>query len=252
MGYCGEFGDTPLQEEARYAVPLRLSGASGSTLSKRSSKRNPQTIGENMYPEDRVLVAYLPRPHDFSIVKNEGWYRIPQQHAPKGIYAEYVAFYFGRQFGPQKWAIHYYARRLGHELVRRNLLFPEEVDHPRANELYYKLQMGPLQLRERPIVSLRWRRITFLHTTWDRFQDATEINDLLLDGGAYIDRLYATLKERGVKAERHYRLEEDGEEYEVPMSAFGPRGRFDLDLSQVPESEEQLQALVTRIVQQIN
>lgn len=204
-----------------------------------------------MYPEDRVLIAYLPRPDDFRIVQQEGWYRIPQRHAPKGIYAEYVAFYFGRQFGSQKWAIHYFAQRLGHELMTRRQLFPEAPDHSRANDLYYKLQLGPLQVRERPIVSLRWRRITFLHTTWDRFQEATEINDLLLDGGVYVDRLYATLKERGIEVECNYGLQEEGDKFQVPLAIFGPRGRYDLDLSQVPESEEQLQALANKIQQQI-
>ena len=52
-----------------------------------------------MYPEDRVLVTYMPKPADFAIVQTQGWYRIPKQHAPKGIHAEYIAFYFGRQFG---------------------------------------------------------------------------------------------------------------------------------------------------------
>ncbi|MCA9977622.1 MAG: hypothetical protein KC413_17805, partial [Anaerolineales bacterium] len=92
-----------------------------------------------MYPEDRVLVAYVPDPADFAILQQEGWYRIPQQHAPKGLYAEYLAFYFGRRFGLEKWTISYYAPRLGHELVTRTALFPDEPDHPRAQALYYKV-----------------------------------------------------------------------------------------------------------------
>jgi hypothetical protein len=54
--------------------------------------------------------------------------------------------------------------------------------------LYYKVQLGPVQQLERPIVSLRWRRITFIHTTWDRLHDAREINDLLVEGGSYAAR----------------------------------------------------------------
>ena len=87
-----------------------------------------------------------------------------------GAFFEYVAFYFTAAFAEHKWAIHYYARRLGHELVTRRELLPDEPDHPHAGERYYKLQLGPLQRREPPIVSLRWRRITFIHTTWDRFR----------------------------------------------------------------------------------
>jgi len=44
-----------------------------------------------MYPEDRVLIAYLPEPADFENIRNEGWYRIPEKHAPKGLHAEYYA-----------------------------------------------------------------------------------------------------------------------------------------------------------------
>lgn len=148
-----------------------------------------------MFPEDRVLVAYVPKPADFERMQREGWYRIPARHMPKGLYAEVIAFYFGRTFGPQKWAIHYYARNEGHELTTRRDLLPDQPDHPRADDLYFKVQLGPLQQLDRPIISMRWRRILFLHTTWDRFRDATEIADLTVDGGAYVDRLYATLKE---------------------------------------------------------
>jgi len=150
-----------------------------------------------MYPEDRVLVAYLPHPDDFARIQRENWYRIPQQHAPKGLYAEYLAFYFGQAFGPDKWAIHYCAPRLGHELQYRRELLPDQPDHPRANELYYKVQLGPLQKLDRPIISLRWRRLAFLHTIWDRLQTAVEINDLLLEGEGLVDRRFATLREEG-------------------------------------------------------
>jgi hypothetical protein len=161
-----------------------------------------------MYPEDRVLVAYVPEPNDFERIRTDGWYRIPVHYAPKGLHAEYIAFYFGSKFGGQKWAIHYYAQNLGHELTKRRLLIPEQPDHERANELYYKIQLGPLILRQDPIISLRWRRVTFIHTTWDRFQDASEINDLLVDGDSYVDRIYATLKEREGEAEQDYHIGE--------------------------------------------
>lgn len=200
-----------------------------------------------MYPEDRVLVVYVPRPADFALVRSEGWYRVPQRHAPKGLYAEYFAFYFGRHFGPEKWAIHYYASQQGRELVTRRILFPDQPDHPRADELYYKVQLGPLQRLHRPIVSLRWRRVTFLHTTWDRFQDATEINDLFIDGGEYVDRLYATLKDRGIRAERNYQLEEPGAVYQVPIAVLCRHGRIDVHASEIPQSEQELGMLADRI-----
>ncbi|MDA0244523.1 MAG: hypothetical protein OT477_13985 [Chloroflexi bacterium] len=148
-----------------------------------------------MYPEDRVLIAYMPRPADFELVLAQGWYRIPQQFAPKGLYAEYVGFYFGRNFGAQKWAVHYYGRNLGHELLRRVDLLPDEPDHPRAAQLYYKVQLGPLIQRPEPILSLRWRRVLFIHTTWDRFEMARELNDLFIEGDGFVDRRFAVLRD---------------------------------------------------------
>ncbi len=205
-----------------------------------------------MYPEDRILVTYVPHPADFAIVEKEGWYRIPQKHAPKGLYAEYFAFYFGRRFGPEKWAVHYYAPQLGHELVTRLSLFPNQPEHPRAHELYYKVQLGPLRRLERPIISLRWRRITFIHTTWDRFQDAAEINDLYVDGDEYVNRLYAALKERGIQAERHYLVKEAGAAYEVPLSVLCQDGRVDIPTSGIPKTPTKLADLVNKIMRDID
>jgi hypothetical protein len=171
-----------------------------------------------MYPEDRVLVAVMSRPQDLEVARAEGWYRIPAGHAPRGVFFEYVAFYFTAAFGPEKWAVHYYARCLGHELAVRRDLLPAEAGHPRADEPYYKLQIGPLQRREPPIASRRWRRVTFIHTTWDRFQSAGEINDLFAEGGEFVDRLYHALREEGLAPERRYPVREAGGEYVVDLA----------------------------------
>ncbi len=203
-----------------------------------------------MYPEDRVLVAYVPHPADFKRIQNAGWYRIPQQHAPKGLHAEYIAFYFGSRFGQQKWAIHYYAPNLGHELMRRVDLIPDEPEHPRADSIYYKIQLGPLQALPTPIMSLRWRRITFVHTTWDRFQDATEINDLFIEGDPYVDRLYAVLKDRGIQAERHYEVKESEAVYYVPLVVPCQNGRITLTSDQIPQNEQGVLNLAEQIVQE--
>lgn len=198
-----------------------------------------------MYPEDRVLVAFVPRPADFALAQEAGWYRIPLAHAPKGLHAEYIAFYFGGRFGPEKWAISYYAENRGHELARRRDLLPEQSAHPRADDIYYKVQLGPLQRLEQPIISLRWRRITFLHTTWDRFRDATEINDLFLKGEPYVDRVYATLKERGLQPECNYRIEERGLSYDVALAIPCQDGTVTMNGDVAPANDAELDAIVT-------
>lgn len=171
-----------------------------------------------MYPEDRVLVGVMPHPHDLDIARDAHWYRVPARRATQGIHAEYVAFYFTKKFSPDlRWAIHFYARRTGHELVRRVDLLPDEPDHPRAEEPYYKLQLGPLRRKEPPIVSLRWRRVTFIHTTWDRFVKAREINDLFSTDAVYVDRVYHALKARGIQPERDVQVRQGRDTYTVDL-----------------------------------
>ncbi len=41
-----------------------------------------------MYPEDRVLVAVITRPEDFQVVRDQGWYRVPEKKAPRGVFFE--------------------------------------------------------------------------------------------------------------------------------------------------------------------
>ena len=79
-------------------------------------------------------------------------------------------------------------------MVTRRDLVPDQPDHPRAGNWYYKLMLGPLQHKLPPIVSNKWRRITFIETTGDRFEAATEMSDLLADESP-TGQLYVTLKE---------------------------------------------------------
>ena len=181
-------------------------------------------VALQMHPDDRVLVAVMNRPDDFEIARDQGWYRLPESKAGRGAFFEYVAFYFTAGFGQEKWAIHHYARNLGHELLTRRDLLPHEPDHPRAAEPYFKLQLGPLQSRVPPIPSLRWRRITFIYTTWDRFQAAEEINDLYAEGGEFVDRLYHALRESGLSPERCYPVRESGIEYVAELAVLCRNG----------------------------
>lgn len=148
-----------------------------------------------MYPEDRVLVGFVRGPEQFARIVRERWYHMPAAHAPKGRYAEVIAFYFGAAFGDQRYTIRAFATNVGQELVRRRALFPEAPDHPRADDVYLRLALGPIQWRDTPIVSLRWRRITFIHTTWDRFVNAREVGDLVLRGRRYVNRRDAVLRQ---------------------------------------------------------
>jgi hypothetical protein len=168
------------------------------------------------HASDRVLVAIMNRQRDFEIARDEGWYRVPVKHAPpSATEAAVLAFYFTKAFGDDKWSIRWYGPVRGHELARRRDLFPRECEHPRADEVYYKLQLGPLMELEQPIPSLRWRRITFVETSWDRFTAAEEINDLYTSGA---DGLYVTLKDAGFWPEREIEIREGGATYTVDLA----------------------------------
>jgi hypothetical protein len=149
-----------------------------------------------IYPDDRVLVAIMNNKKDWQQVQNERWYRIPVKHAPAGSpYFDWIAFYQTKAFGQDKWAVHYYARVEGHELLTRRDLIPSQPGHKRAADWYYKFEIGPLQHKIPPIVADTWRRLTFIVTTGDRFEAAEEIKDLLADYSPTGD-LFVTLKEQ--------------------------------------------------------
>ncbi len=150
------------------------------------------TADDDCPTDERVLVAVVPRPSDWELICTQHWYRIPVSHAPRRLAAEYLAFYHTGSFSELRWSIRYYAPIERYRLVRRMDLFPDQPDHPRAQELYYRVELGPLESLPRPIPSLKLRRVTFIMTTLSRLLSAQEINDLWLRTTAR-DRLWRAL-----------------------------------------------------------
>lgn len=160
---------------------------------------------ESMYPEDRVLVGVVNRKRDLKTIRAEHWYRIPQKRMSRGIHAEYLAFFLsGRVFKEQSGGIHYYARVKGVELRYRRDLLPREADHPRADEVYYRVALGDLQEKSPPVLNPSRRPIAFVHTTWDRFVKATTIKNLYSEADYYVDRIYHALRSNGIRSERFW------------------------------------------------
>ncbi len=151
-----------------------------------------------------ILVAILPSQRDFDIARLFGWYRIPLKSAPKVISVDYLAFYQTKTFGEaERWQIAYVAEILGHELTRRRELLRDEPNHPRANEEYFKLQIGPLQRLENAIPAGGWKRITFFYTTGEQFRAAHTVNDLVIKAQDERALLWHTLRERALKANEY-------------------------------------------------
>ena len=158
-------------------------------------------------PSALILVGILPGRKDLEIARLLGWYRIPLRFAPKIVSVDVVAFYQASAFGQDhQWRIESFATVRGVELTTRRELLKDEPDHPHANEEYYKLALGPLQVIGKPILAGRWKRITFLYTTGELFYRATTINDLVVKTGERAV-LWRSLRERALQGNL-YRAEE--------------------------------------------
>ena len=156
-------------------------------------------------PTDLILVCLMPSPRDMEIARLLGWYRIPLRTAPKVVAVDYLAFYQPGSFAGRGGRIEFVAPVRGHELATRAELLKDEADHPRANEEYFKIQIGPLERLNRPIVAERWRRLTFLYTTGEYLLKAKTLNDLVVQSDERA-LLWQSLRER---AEQHQQYKVD-------------------------------------------
>ena len=146
-------------------------------------------------PSSLVLVCLLPTPRDLEIARLLGWYRIPLRTAPKVVAVDYLAFYQPSAFGARGGQIEFVAEVRGHELTTRGELLKDEANHPRANEEYFKIQIGGLEKLKEPVISDKWKRITFLYTTGEYLLNAKTLNDLVVDGDER-QVLWRSLRER--------------------------------------------------------
>lgn len=139
-----------------------------------------------------------------------------------------MAFYLTQTFGRMKWAVRHWARVAGIRRVRRVDLLPAQAAHPRAQNWYHRIALGPLQLRAEPIYSRRRRRIVFIPSIWKKFATALEINDLV-DGSPLEDRLWAAFKQEGIDAERQWWEGDDDTRYCLDFALFCPQRNIDVE-----------------------
>lgn len=179
--------------------------------------------------ETPALVAIVNRRKDWRLAQTERWYRIPVRSAPEYLMQiRYVAFYQTRVFANEKWSVNYYAAVRGLETLRRCELLPDEPNHDRANERYYRVRIGEVQRLAKPILSRRRRRIVFIPTTLERLLRAREINDLYCTSPIE-DRLYDELKDAGLPTERQYLVRENEVGYMLDLALFCSEGRINIE-----------------------
>jgi len=176
-------------------------------------------------PTDLILVCLLPTPRDLEIARLLGWYRIPLRTAPKVVAVDYLAFYQPSVFAERGGQIEFIAAVRGHELTTRGELLRDEADHPRAKEEYFKIQIGGLEKLSQPIVTDKWKRLTFLYSTGEYLLNAKTLNDLVVDGEER-QTLWRNLRER---AENEQLYKTDLPEVDIPpevlMALLGIKGK---------------------------
>jgi len=179
-----------------------------------------------------VLVAILKNPADFVLARDQHWYRIPVSSVERRLKdrwpPKWLGFYQTKIFGSEGLAVNYYAEVLDIREVMRGDLFPDERESEKALWRYYQLILGPLQRLPKPIFSRRWRLIVFIPTTWRKFMNAVEINDLY-DESPLEDRLWAEFKRLQLQAERQEYVEIHGCNYALDFAVYCTDGKIDVE-----------------------
>lgn len=183
----------------------------------------PGTQQAEQAEDPTVLVVVVNNQRDWQIVQTARWYRIPLQRAPKQVAAAYLAFYQTAAFPDERWTIRSYAPVESYRLMTRRQLLPDEPDHPRADDMYYRVALGPLRALPHPIPSRKLRRITFIPTTLQHLLAARDVSELW-PAPAAATKLWYALQAAGLEAERDYEIREGRVAYTVDLALFCQRG----------------------------
>jgi very-short-patch-repair endonuclease len=179
-----------------------------------------------------VLIAILNNPLDAELAHSQHWYRIPitsqQKWIQRGWPPRWLAFYQTKIFGQEAYSICYYARVIDIQQKYRWQLLPDSPHDERGQRQYHQLTLEPLQRLPQPILSRRRRRITFISTTWQKFESAAEINDLY-DESSLEDHLWAELKRLEIQAERQEWVEVGSRRYALDFAVYCTRGKLDIE-----------------------
>lgn len=158
-----ETGPAPKLQPAEAAQPVRAAGSAIDALEGRRT----------------VLVAIVNNQEDLARAAVDGWYRIPQRRAPRRIGADYLALYLtGAIEGEGAHSVAWYAPTRRYRLLARCDLIPDEPNHPRANDSYFRIDIGPLRPLQPPVPAASYRRLTFIHTTLEQLLSARDVTEL--------------------------------------------------------------------------
>jgi hypothetical protein len=167
-----------------------------------------------------VLVAVVNNADDLRRAASEGWYRIPQRRAPQRIAADYLAFYQTGAFkdAPEAHSISFFAATRRYRLLTRRELLPEEPEHPRAGDYYYRIELGPFQRLDPVLPAAALRRVTFIHTTLERLLHAQDVRDLFIQDDPFL-KLWHALRANRLRPLKNRLV--DGHPVDIALRARG-------------------------------
>ncbi len=183
--------------------------------------------------DEQLLVAIMNNQLDMRTAQQDHWYRIPVSSQRKWLAnrwpPRWIAFYQTKLFNSERYSVRYYApvlsirERSGHQLLPERGFGTEK-----GQKRYFQLMLGPLQELPQPIFSRRLRRITFIPTTYSKFLEAEEINDLY-DDSPLENRLWAALKRARIEAERQFHVTAGDENYFLDFAIRCAAGNIDVE-----------------------
>ena len=145
-------------------------------------------------------------------------------------------FFFTAAIESLKWGVHYYASVQSVRLASRRQLLPDEAEHPRAGDQYYRIGLGALIRLECPVPSRRLRRVTFIHTTLTRLLEAEDVSDLWIKQPLR-ERLWVEFNRQGIHAEPQASLREGAADYQFDFLIPCQEGMIAVDC-RLPLSED--------------
>ena len=180
-----------------------------------------------------VLVAIINNRLDFAIARDKHWYRVPVSSQEKWLTdrwpPKWLALYQTKKLGLEAYAIHYYAQVHSFQLASGRQLFPDQSRGEKDDRHYYQLLLEPLQRLSRPILSRRRRtRIVYIPTTWEKFIQAKEINDLYSESSLE-DRLWDELKQLQIHPERQELVTTQDRNYFLDFAIYCASGKIDVE-----------------------
>jgi len=178
-----------------------------------------------------MLLAIFKYKYQLSILQEMGWYHIPVGRTPKSWPPKWLCFYQGEAFKEENkaYCIEYYGEIESSEIVPYHELFPNLIESEKSNWLYYRVRLKELKQLPQPIPSFRPRRLSFVPTTWVKFESAEQINDLF-DESPLEDLIWKELKLLDVKAERQWKLStEKSDYYLLDFAIFCNKGFIDIE-----------------------